>query len=102
METVLSGLRKVSVREEISAAQRKKKREKKNITFTFQCETRRNSKGGGKGGTEEKGPVVPVRHECQTSRYAGIMERDSAENKPNVISGTHQNAHTTNPKSGCT
>ena len=49
--------------------------------------TRRNSKGDGKGDTQEKDPKVRVRQETQTSLYATSFKR-----------GTHQNAHTTNPK----
>ena len=45
-----------------------------------------------------KDPKVPVRQESRSSRYATPFIRGNAKWNPRVIIGTHQNAHTTNPK----
>ena len=74
-------------------------RRKEEDPVSLHDETRRHSEGDGKGETKGKGPKEscpsgkshkPVCYPFSTS--------GNAKRNPHVSIGTHQNAHTTNPK----
>ena len=102
MEVVIHGPRKDHVREEIRAASSTmltKKETGMRRRSRSQSETSRHSKGDGKRRSQrERTQKVPVRQEKQMNRSALTCHRENAKWNPHVIIGTHQNAHTTNPK----
>ena len=103
MKIVLNGLRMASVREEIRALSSKifsnKEWRKEEDPVSLHNETRRHSKGDGKEETKGKGP----KENCPSGKSHKLVcyhfpKAEMPKRNPHVSIGTHQNAHTINPK----
>ena len=74
-------------------------RRKEEDPVSLPNETKRHSKSDGKGETKGKDPKRIVRQESRTSWFATIFHKRKCQKESAHVSiGTHQNAHTTNPK----
>ena len=74
-------------------------RRKEEDPVSLHDETRRHSEGDGKG--ETKGKRTPRELSVRKVAQAGVLPfstSGNAKRNPHVSIGTHQNAHTTNPK----